>query len=90
MDAQHHQENINQNHNEITCNTHQDGLKKKKSKCWQEYEEITTVKWCSHCAKTVWLFLKMLNSPVGLGLHTFTAEGTGSIPGWETKIPQAA
>ena len=32
----------------------------------------------------------MLNSPVGLGLHTFTAEGTGSIPGWETKIPQAA
>ena len=25
-----------------------------------------------------------------LGLHTFTAEDTGSIPGWETKIPQAA
>ena len=26
----------------------------------------------------------------GLGLHTFTAEGTGSVPGWGTKIPQAA
>ena len=25
-----------------------------------------------------------------LGLHTFTAEGTGSIPGQGTKIPQAA
>ena len=24
-----------------------------------------------------------------LGLLTFTAEGTGSIPGWGTKIPQA-
>ena len=24
-----------------------------------------------------------------LGLHTFTAEGAGSIPGWGTKIPQA-
>ena len=24
-----------------------------------------------------------------LGLHTFTAEGPGSILGWETKIPQA-
>ena len=22
-----------------------------------------------------------------LGLHTFTAEGMGSIPGWRTKIP---
>ena len=25
-----------------------------------------------------------------LGLHAFTAEGADSIPGWETKIPQAA
>ena len=25
-----------------------------------------------------------------LGLCTFTARGTGLIPGWETKIPQAA
>ena len=25
-----------------------------------------------------------------LGLGAFTAEGTGSIPGWRTKIPQAA
>ena len=25
-----------------------------------------------------------------LGLHTSTAGGTGSIPGWGTKIPQAA
>ena len=25
-----------------------------------------------------------------LGLHAFTAEGAGSIPGWGTKIPQAA
>ena len=25
-----------------------------------------------------------------LGLHSFTAEGPGSIPGWGTKIPQAA
>jgi len=24
-----------------------------------------------------------------LGLCTFTAEGWGSVPGWETKIPQA-
>ena len=24
----------------------------------------------------------------GLGLCTFTAQGTGSILGWETKIPQ--
>ena len=24
-----------------------------------------------------------------LGLHTFTAEGRGSVPGWGTKIPQA-
>ena len=24
-----------------------------------------------------------------LGLHTFTAEGARSIPGWRTKIPQA-
>ena len=24
-----------------------------------------------------------------LGLHAFTAEGPGSIPGWGTKIPQA-
>ena len=24
-----------------------------------------------------------------LELHTFTAEGAGSIPGWGTKIPQA-
>ena len=24
-----------------------------------------------------------------LGLHTFTAEGVGLIPGWGTKIPQA-
>ena len=24
-----------------------------------------------------------------LGLHAFTAEGTGSVPGWGTKIPQA-
>ena len=23
------------------------------------------------------------------GLHAFTAEGAGSIPGWETRIPQA-
>ena len=25
-----------------------------------------------------------------LGLHAFTAEGVGLIPGWGTKIPQAA
>ena len=25
-----------------------------------------------------------------LGLRAFTAEGTGSIPGWGTKVPQAA
>ena len=25
-----------------------------------------------------------------LGLHGLTAEGPGSIPGWGTKIPQAA
>ena len=25
-----------------------------------------------------------------VGLSTFTAEGPGSIPGWGTKIPQAA
>ena len=25
-----------------------------------------------------------------LGLHTLTAEGPGLIPGWGTKIPQAA
>ena len=25
-----------------------------------------------------------------LGLHAFIAKGTGSIPGWGTKIPQAA
>ena len=25
-----------------------------------------------------------------LGLHAFTAKGAGSIPGWGTKIPQAA
>ena len=25
-----------------------------------------------------------------LGLLAFTAQGTGSIPGWGTKIPQAA
>ena len=25
-----------------------------------------------------------------LGLHNFTAEGTGSIPGQESRIPQAA
>ena len=25
-----------------------------------------------------------------LGLCTFTAEGPGSIPGWETKIPHSA
>ena len=25
-----------------------------------------------------------------LRLHTFTAEGGGSIPGWGNKIPQAA
>ena len=25
-----------------------------------------------------------------LGLHAFTAEGPGSIPGWGTKILQAA
>ena len=24
-----------------------------------------------------------------LGLHTFTAEGVGSVPGWGPKIPQA-
>jgi len=24
-----------------------------------------------------------------VGLHTFTAKGLGSIPGWGTKIPQA-
>ena len=24
-----------------------------------------------------------------LGLHAFTAEGSGSVPGWGTKIPQA-
>ena len=24
-----------------------------------------------------------------LGLHDFTAEAPGSVPGWETKIPQA-
>ena len=24
-----------------------------------------------------------------LGLHAFTAEGPGSIPGWGTRIPQA-
>ena len=24
-----------------------------------------------------------------LGLHYFTAEAPGSVPGWETKIPQA-
>ena len=24
-----------------------------------------------------------------LGLHAFTAEGQGSIPGWGTRIPQA-
>ena len=29
------------------------------------------------------------NSLVGLWLHTFTAEGLGSISGWGTKIPQA-
>ena len=23
-----------------------------------------------------------------LRLHTYTAEGTGSIPGWQTKIPK--
>ena len=26
----------------------------------------------------------------GLGLHASTAGGTGSIPGWRTKIPQAS
>ena len=25
-----------------------------------------------------------------LGLHALTAEGTDSVPGWGTKIPQAA
>ena len=25
-----------------------------------------------------------------LGLHAFTAKGTGSVPGWGTKIPQAS
>ena len=25
-----------------------------------------------------------------LGLHAFTANGADSIPGWETKIPQAS
>ena len=25
-----------------------------------------------------------------LGLHAFTAEAVGSIPGWGTNIPQAA
>ena len=28
--------------------------------------------------------------PDRLGLHAFTFEGKGSIPGWGTKIPQAA
>ena len=23
-----------------------------------------------------------------LGLHAFTAEGLGSVPGWETMVPQ--
>ena len=25
-----------------------------------------------------------------LGLGAFTAEGVGSIPGWETKVPKAS
>ena len=29
-------------------------------------------------------------SPVWLGLHTFTAKGSGSIPDYGTRIPRAA
>ena len=38
------------------------------------------------------LKIKMRNflMVLGLGLHTSTAGGTGSIPGWRTKIPQAS
>ena len=35
-------------------------------------------------------FLEFPGGPVRLGLGTaFTAKGSGSIPGWRTKIPQA-
>ena len=46
--------------------------------------------------RTSLLYLKRKFSSIGtspvvqwLGLHAFTAEGTGSIPGWGIKVSQA-